>query len=175
MWGTESVREGGRLTSWVSDHVSKWNSGVDRTPLQKLHRNKENSWGMSWAGRENGAFDAIAIPNGFFKFIYFERETKCERGRIRERGERILSRLCTKSMEPNEGLEPINCKIMTWAKDGSSTDQATQVPQFLMALNVIYCTPYWQCFLVFNPSNKIWFLRCLRITVLNSISWVYFD
>ena len=42
--------------------------------------------------------------------------------------------------------------------------------------SVIYRTPYWQSLLVWNPNNnEILFLRCLRITVLKSISSVYLD
>ena len=46
----------------------------------------------------------------FFKFIYFERECVCvcEQGRGRDcRRERIPSRLCTLSTEPETGLEPM--------------------------------------------------------------------
>ena len=39
------------------------------------------------------------------------------------------SRLCTVSTEPDEGLEPTNCDIMTWAEVGRLMDWATQVPQ----------------------------------------------
>ena len=55
--------------------------------------------------------------------MYFERETETETerqsisGRRTERGrERIPSRLCTDSAEPNVGLELKNCEIMTRAK-----------------------------------------------------------
>ena len=41
-----------------------------------------------------------------------EREKEQRKGREREE-ERILSRLCTVSAEPNMGLEPTNCEIMT--------------------------------------------------------------
>ena len=55
------------------------------------------------------------------KFILFilkenesESERECEQGKGRERGrERIPSRLHTVSVEPNMGLEPTNCEIMT--------------------------------------------------------------
>ena len=43
-----------------------------------------------------------------------------ERGGEREKG-RILSRLHTASTELDEGLEPTNCEIMTWAKTKSRT------------------------------------------------------
>ena len=50
-------------------------------------------------------------------FIYFERERKIEQGRGRDRvGQRIQSRLCADSREPDTGLEPTNCEIMTWAE-----------------------------------------------------------
>ena len=55
----------------------------------------------------------------------------CGRGREREK-ERIPSRLCTISAEPDVGLEHMNCEIMTQAEVGRLTDGATQVPtQFL--------------------------------------------
>ena len=44
-----------------------------------------------------------------FKFIYlFSRGRGAERG-----GDRILSRLCAVSAEPNTGLKPTNCEITT--------------------------------------------------------------
>ena len=39
------------------------------------------------------------------------------------------SRLWAVSPEPNAGLEPTSCEIMTWAEVGRSTDWATQVPR----------------------------------------------
>ena len=38
------------------------------------------------------------------------------------------SRLWAVSTDPNTGLEPTNCEIMTWAKVRRSTDWATQAP-----------------------------------------------
>ena len=50
-------------------------------------------------------------------FIHFEKDRETEReneqGRVRERGERIPSRLHTVSTEPNAGLDLKNCEIMT--------------------------------------------------------------
>ena len=53
-----------------------------------------------------------------FLLIYFERERETEResrgGADRERGsERIPSRLCTDSTEPDMGLEPMKSEIVT--------------------------------------------------------------
>ena len=48
--------------------------------------------------------------------FYFlrERETACEWGRGRERGrQRIPTRLHAVSTEPDAGLEPMSCEIMT--------------------------------------------------------------
>ena len=58
----------------------------------------------------------IRTPCAFFKeiFIYFEREREHELGMGRERGrQRIPSRLCADSKEPNTGLELTNHEIMT--------------------------------------------------------------
>ena len=52
----------------------------------------------------------------FFQFIYFEREKEGDQGWDKERKTeryRIPSRLHTVSSEPDEGLEPTNCEIMT--------------------------------------------------------------
>ena len=49
-------------------------------------------------------------------FIYFEEageRKREERDRDKERIERIPSRLCTVSTEPDVGLEPMNHEIMT--------------------------------------------------------------
>ena len=55
----------------------------------------------------------------FSLFIYFERDRErdredSEQGRDRERGtQRVPSRLCTVSVEPDMGLEPTNLEIIT--------------------------------------------------------------
>ena len=41
------------------------------------------------------------------------------------------SRLWAVSTEPDTGLEPTNCEIVTWAEVGRPTNWATQVPHFL--------------------------------------------
>ena len=54
------------------------------------------------------------------------RETEHEQGRGREREgdteSEAGSRLCAVSSEPNEGLSPTNCEIMTWAEAGHLTN-----------------------------------------------------
>ena len=60
-------------------------------------------------------------------FIFWERE--CEQERSKERGrQRIRSRFCADSSEPDARLKPTKREIMTWAKVRCSTDWTTQVP-----------------------------------------------
>ena len=52
------------------------------------------------------------------------------------------SRLWAVSAEPDRGLEPTNCEIMTWAKDGRLTDWTTKVPhkqQYFKDLSKFVC------------------------------------
>ena len=58
------------------------------------------------------------------------------------------SRLWDVSTEPDTGLEPTNCEIMTWAKVGCSTDWATQAPQSWSFCNCwgLYCYPVCDLF-----------------------------
>ena len=90
-------------------------------------------------------------------FYYLFLKESWGRGK-REREERIPSRLCAISTEPDVGLELMNCEIMTWAEVRCSTDWATQVPQLLTILissphpmnltiyelKIIYVIPYEQ-------------------------------
>ena len=48
-----------------------------------------------------------------FIFIYFEREIESKGGGAEREGDRIPSRLCAVSSEPDAGLEPMNHEIMT--------------------------------------------------------------
>ena len=60
-----------------------------------------------------------SIPFFFFLslFVYFERDGDSVSGGGVEEGarERIPSRLCSASGEPDAGLEPRNREVMTWA------------------------------------------------------------
>ena len=69
----------------------------------------------------------------FYVFIYFcdrERQSMSRGGAEREGDteSKAGSRLWAVSTEPDAGLEPTDCEIMTWAKVGCSTDWATQAP-----------------------------------------------
>ena len=66
-------------------------------------------------------------------FIYFW-ETERETGGVEWGRQRIQSRLCIDSREPDTGLQPMNYEIMTWAKVGRSNDWATQAPLQLWAI-----------------------------------------
>ena len=48
--------------------------------------------------------------------------------RERETESKAVSSLHAVSTEPNAGLKPTNCEIMTWAEVRSLTDWATQAP-----------------------------------------------
>ena len=56
-----------------------------------------------------------SLPTPFFfkvySFILRERGRVCKQGRGRER-ERITNRLCTVSLEPDAGLDLLNCEIV---------------------------------------------------------------
>ena len=57
-------------------------------------------------------------------FFYFERERVCEQGRGRARGrERIPSGPCAVSIEPDDGVEPINHEIITEPKWSHTLNQ----------------------------------------------------
>ena len=64
-------------------------------------------------------------------FIYFwerERERQSISEAETEGESKAGSRLWAVRTEPNVGLEPMNCEIMTWAEVGRSTNWATQAP-----------------------------------------------
>ena len=73
--------------------------------------------------------------------IIFERERERERekesasgGGAERKGDtesQAGSRLWPVSTEPDAGLKPANCGMMTWAEVGELTDWATQVSLFL--------------------------------------------
>ena len=70
-----------------------------------------------------------------------DRETEHEWGRAEREGDtesEAGSRLWVVSTEPDMGLELTECKIMTWAKVGCSTDWATQVPLNMHILMLVF-------------------------------------
>ena len=81
-------------------------------------------------------------------FTYFERESKHEPGRGRQRGkERIPNRLRIVSTEPIAGLHLRNHEIMTWTRVGHLINWATQAS---------FGTDIFRdCFLVFQLYSTI--------------------
>ena len=69
------------------------------------------------------------IKDSFFiyNFIYFWDRERAWAGEGPRGRHRIQSRLWGVSIEPDVGLEPTDCEIMTWAEVGRSTNWATQV------------------------------------------------
>ena len=105
--------------------------------------NLSGSWTLNWLSHP-GASSIIII---LLEFILFW-EWKSTSGGGAERGrERIPSRLCVLSAEPDAGLELTSHEIMTWAEVRCLTDWATQVPQLLLCLKEKLWIPeriaYW--------------------------------
>ena len=81
--------------------------------------------------------DANTFPILFIvlMLIYFwerRRQNASGLGAEREGGKESEagSRLRAVSTEPDTGLEPTSCEIMTWAEVGHSTDWATRAPRY---------------------------------------------
>ena len=86
--------------------------------------------------------DLLFIFLTLLMFIYF---WETERDRVgvgegqRERetqNPKQAPRLWAISTEPDTGLKPMNCKIMTWAKVGRLTNWSTQAPHINDLLNI---------------------------------------
>ena len=88
---------------------------------------------MTWAEVGRLTDQATQAPLFFLIFnVYLERDGVHKQGRGRKREGLIEfeagSRLWIVSTEPNMGLEPRNCELMTWAEVRHLKDWATQVP-----------------------------------------------
>ena len=80
-------------------------------------------WGVSTEG---------LLSLFFLMFISWEKESIHKQGKGKERGvQRIPSRLCADSREPNEGLELTNHEIMTWAEVRCLTNWGTPTSKLL--------------------------------------------
>ena len=106
------------LKSIILREISQ--SEKDKYPMISLMKfKKQNKWTKEEGRETNRETDLV-----FKKCLFiFETERDCEGGRRgRERGrQRIPSRLCAVSAEPNVGLEFTSHEIMTWAKTKSET------------------------------------------------------
>ena len=93
----------------------------------------------------------------FFVYLLWEKEKVWVGEGLRDReGERIPSRICTISIEPDAGLEPTNREIRTWAKVGHLTDGTTQVPLKLRKkfINYLACIPN-----ISQETIRIWKMK----------------
>ena len=92
--------------------------------------------------------------NSFFLMFIYIWERGCKRGRVRERGrQKIRSRLCAGSGEPNAGLELVSCEIITWAEVGHSTPWTTQVFPFCFLILFIFSFSLPTIFLFSSDSS----------------------
>ena len=131
----------------------------------------------AWHGRQSPRATIFSLSfhfllkAGFFKNIYLplrDREEECEKGRGREREgdteSEAGSRLRAVSTEPDAELELTNCKIMTWAKVGCSTNWASQRPLSFHFLNFLLVVCSWQPLLGSEPglscSSCSWSCGC---------------
>ena len=94
----------------------------------------------------------------FFKclFIYFEREHMQRSGRERDTVPEAGSRLWAVSIEPDVGLKPTSCKVITWAPVRHLTNWTTQAPLKLAIFQPIHF-PICSMMYSFNLyKNKYW-------------------
>ena len=80
----------------------------------------------------NDSLARFLKKNFFLHLFIFDRERQSTSGggaeREGDRESKAGSRLRAVSTEPDAGLEPTNCEIVTWAKVRRLTNLATQVP-----------------------------------------------
>ena len=120
-WRRAWSQEPGHHDSWTAE-IKRWSQtlnwlihlGAPGGGFTKLfpRRSSDLRWGL--------------YSNFFLMFSFIfegerEGDTESEAG----------SRLWAVSTEPNAGLKPTNCEIMTWAKVRRSTDWTTQMPREL--------------------------------------------
>ena len=79
------------------------------------------------------------------------------------------SRFWAVSREPDAGLEPTNCKIMTWAEIGRLTDWVTQVPRdfFLLLENKKLSWEKEQLWMIFKFDyiGGTWMAQLVKLSV----------
>ena len=133
---SHSKREKERRTTGLV--VIMWHSASHTTPIVrrrsfiklKCIRNVCPSWGtLAEQVTPNPRFSCIY----FFIFIYlsvhlFLRESTSKGGAERG-GQRIWSRLCADSSEPDVGLELTNCEVTTWAESDASPTEPPRRPK----------------------------------------------
>ena len=110
-------------------------------------------------------------PSASGKGAEKERESVSRGGAERGR-HRIQRRLRALSCQPNNGLEPINCEIITWTKVGCSTNWATQVPPFVLFLKFhTWAKTYIHLFLTDLTSLSIILFSSIHVVANGKISF----
>ena len=94
----------------------------------------------------------------FYKCLFIFETESASRGEAERKRERISSRLCTVSTEPDEGLNLTNHEIMTWAEIKSQTLTRLSHP----------CTP--RLVLTYLPSGFI--ILYSRYLDLSGYVWI---
>ena len=115
IWGWVALWRCLRWCFCFSDFVAKWpwRRLENRNPAQHRGRSPfvqrdSTDFGFCPPGTDYAAY---SLPTFFVMFYLFLREHKLER-----EGQRIWSRLCTVSTEPDTGLKLMNHEIVTWAR-----------------------------------------------------------
>ena len=95
----------------------------------RTHELWDHDWSQSrtsnWLSHPGAPWTYIFLS--LFIYLFWRRGG----GRAEREGDtesKAGSRLWAVSTEPNTGLEPMNCEIMTWAKGRRLIDWVTQVP-----------------------------------------------
>ena len=94
-------------------------------------------------------------------FIYFwerQRQSMSRGGAEREgdTGSKAGSRFWAVSTEPDVGLEPTSCKIMTWAEVWRLTDWATQAPLVYIFKKEVICFSFSVPYSYWLGHDKNW-------------------
>ena len=93
--------------------------------------------------------------------IYFwESESQSRRKRERDIESEAGSRLRAVSTEPDPGLEPMNCEIMTWAEVRCLANWATQAPLYFLIVAVLMDV---RCAIYFDMYNCVCVLVCVHV------------
>ena len=119
--------------------------------------------------------------------FFFEREKERQSasgGEAEREGDtesEVDFRLWAVSTEPNTGLKPTSCEIMTWVEVGHLTDWATQAYVFLTISNILlnqvqpgsllYTSFPSLPFMVASMLSDFWYLHMWKCWGAKKISW----
>ena len=125
-------RDGGRIPRRLSAVNAEPDAVLELTNHEILAR-ATKSWALARLSHPGTPkLNLLFLKKIFNVYFFFKRKrlTEYEQGKGRERKEdtesETESRFWAVSTEPDVGLKPTNCEIMTWAEVGRSTDWATE-------------------------------------------------